>query len=86
MLRAKTRIELLKSEVQEYYWKYNVTPNILELRNLVDIAEIIVNSALARKESRGTHYTVDFPTTQNEIRETLVQKRLGVHLSEIIDN
>jgi L-aspartate oxidase len=84
LLRAKERIKLLKREILEYYWKYTVTPDILELRNLVEVAHLIVNSALARKESRGTHFTSDYPHHQEEIRETLIQKNLGVFFSEVI--
>jgi len=59
LLRAKTRIELLKQEVTQYYWDFHVTRDIIELRNVVEVAELIVISALARKESRGAHYTSD---------------------------
>jgi L-aspartate oxidase len=59
--RAKHRINLLKEEIDEYYGKFHVTSDFLELRNLVNAAELIVNSALLRKESRGLHYTLDYP-------------------------
>ncbi|ORU92958.1 MAG: L-aspartate oxidase [Cycloclasticus sp. symbiont of Poecilosclerida sp. N] len=60
--RAKHRINLLKEEIDEYYGKFHVTSDFLELRNLVNTAELIVNSALLRKESRGLHYTLDYPS------------------------
>jgi L-aspartate oxidase len=61
--RARERIRLLKSEIDEYYASFRVTPDLLELRNLVDVASLIVNSALQRRESRGLHFSRDYPET-----------------------
>lgn len=61
--RAQRRIQLLKEEIDEYYANFIISNNLLELRNLVDVASMIVESALLRKESRGLHYNSDFPTT-----------------------
>jgi L-aspartate oxidase len=61
--RALHRIDLLKSEIDEYYANFRVNRDLLELRNLVDCAELIVRSALMRHESRGLHYSRDFPQT-----------------------
>ena len=59
--RAQTRIQTLKREIHDYYWNFKVEPALLELRNLVLVAEMIITCALQRKESRGLHYTLDFP-------------------------
>ncbi len=61
--RALHRIDLLKHEIDDYYANFRVTRDLLELRNLVECAELIVRSALVRRESRGLHYSRDFPTT-----------------------
>ena len=61
--RAQHRIRLLKEEIDEYYANFRISNNLLELRNLVDVASLIVNSALSRRESRGLHFSRDFPDT-----------------------
>lgn len=71
--RAKRRLDNLRYEVGEYYNDYLVTGDILELRNLVDVADLIVRSALMRKESRGLHYTLDFPEMLETAEDTAIQ-------------
>jgi L-aspartate oxidase len=61
--RALHRIKLLKEEIDEYYRNFRITPDLLELRNLVEVAHLIVKSAMSRHESRGLHYSRDFPDT-----------------------
>jgi len=63
LARAARRIALLKEEIREYYWKHRVTTDLLELRNIADVAELIVACAQFREESRGLHYTIDHPET-----------------------
>ncbi len=70
--RAQHRIALLKEEIDEYYANFRITRDLLELRNLVDVAALIVNSALARKESRGLHYSLDYPDTLAKALPTVI--------------
>ncbi|MDP9140221.1 MAG: L-aspartate oxidase, partial [Pseudomonadota bacterium] len=74
--RALHRIELLKSEIQEYYGNYRISANLIELRNLVTVADLIVRSALSRRESRGLHYTLDFPQTLKQPCPTILPGRI----------
>ncbi|HED13463.1 MAG TPA: L-aspartate oxidase [Gammaproteobacteria bacterium] len=64
--RAQHRINLLKEEVREYYGNFRVSSDLLELRNLLEVAELIVRSASQRKESRGLHYTLDYPESSED--------------------
>lgn len=73
--RAAARIELLKREIQEYYSDFKVDKDLLELRNLVVVADLIVRSALSRKESRGLHYTLDYPHKDDQLAEPTVIKK-----------
>ena len=66
LLRAQTRIQNLQAEIQEYYWDFLVSADLLELRNIATVAEIIIACALQRKESRGLHYNLDFPRPDPE--------------------
>lgn len=74
--RAQHRIRLLKEEIDEYYAHFRITNHLLELRNLVDVASLIVNSALSRHESRGLHFSRDFPTTFPKAIPTVLNPQL----------
>jgi len=75
LARALRRIRNLRKEIREYYFDYLVTPDTLELRNLALVAELIVRSALRRKESRGLHYTLNYPETKRMARNTVLPGR-----------
>lgn len=75
--RARKRIRHLREEIQQYYKEYIITADLIELRNLTDTAELIIRSALQRKESRGLHYMKDFPEPLHQAENTLIQDEPG---------
>ena len=64
--RAMHRVKLLQEEIRDYYSNFKINNNLIELRNLVAVAELIIGSALSRRESRGLHYTLDYPDTESD--------------------
>ncbi len=71
--RAQHRVRLLLDEIDEFYSNYKVSRDLIELRNLAQVAELMILSAMARKESRGLHYTLDYPDLLPEPRDTILQ-------------
>jgi L-aspartate oxidase len=69
---AKKRIEMLKTEINDYYQQYQITPDLIELRNLLTCAELIINSASFRHESRGLHYSLDYKRELPKALPTIV--------------
>jgi L-aspartate oxidase len=73
--RARTRLQLLRGEIREYYWQYKITPDLIELRNVADVAMLIVECARRRKESRGLHYLLDFPKPdEKQLHDTVLTR------------
>jgi len=74
LARAKKRITLLQEEINQYYWDFIITPDLVELRNMALVAELIIDSAMMRKESRGIHYSLDYPDKLPLAQDTLLKK------------
>jgi L-aspartate oxidase len=76
LARARRRMELLNQEIVEYYWNFRITRDLVELRNIALVGELIVRCALERRESRGLHYTIDHPNTSDAwARDTVLSAR-----------
>ena len=84
LARGRRRIELLREEIAEYYWKFRVTRDVLELRNIALVGHLILECARLRKETRGLHYNIDYPETLPEFaHNTLLNKRHGPRASDV---
>lgn len=83
LIRAKHRVKLLRQEIQEFYSHHKVSHDLLELRNLVDVADIIIRCALLRKESRGLHYSLDYPNPLPKAYDTVLTPKYLRELGEI---
>ena len=77
LARAARRLKTLRREIRDYYFRYLVTPDTLELRNLAVCAELIVKCAMRRHESRGLHYTLDYPKMSKRPRQTVIEGYRG---------
>jgi len=77
--RARRRIQIIHDEIEEYYWNFIITSDLVELRNIATVADLIIKSALSRKESRGLHYTLDYPRKddQNFLRDTIFRQGIA---------
>jgi len=79
--RAARRIALLQEEIAEYYWRYFITRDFLELRNIAQVAQLIIECAAFRRESRGLHYTIDHTNLDPKLaRDTALKRGVPAHL------
>ncbi|HET9450782.1 MAG TPA: L-aspartate oxidase [Aggregicoccus sp.] len=78
LMRARRRLDLLREEIRDYYWHFKVTRDVIELRNIADVAYLMVDCASRRKESRGLHFTLDYPNLDdhNWLKDTVVSREL----------
>jgi L-aspartate oxidase len=76
LMRARRRLDLLREEIRDYYWRFKVTRDVIELRNIADVAHVIVECASRRKESRGLHFTLDYPNRDdhNWAKDTVLSR------------
>jgi len=75
--RARERIHIILREIDEFYRRTPVTSELIELRNLATVAELVIRSAQMRKESRGLHYTIDYPKRDDEywLKDTVIKSK-----------
>ena len=80
--RAKNRIRMIRNEIEKYYWDFILTPDLVELRNLASVAEMIIDCALARRESRGLHYNLDYPMADpsSHGRDTVLRRPMKMEI------
>ncbi len=76
LVRALRRVQMIQEEIADYYWDFYITSDLIELRNIATVAELIIRCALKRQESRGLHYTIDYPDTDDVHwkRDTILRK------------
>ncbi|MHA1207068.1 MAG: L-aspartate oxidase [Candidatus Hodarchaeales archaeon] len=84
--RAQQRIRLLQDEINQYYWNFHLTSDLIELRNLADVAQMIIDSGFHRKESRGVHYTVDYPSKHRTVKDTIIRKSVRSDVITSLNN
>jgi len=71
---AQDKIELIEKEINEHYYQYTISNDLLELRNIIHVSKLIIQSAIERKESRGLHYSIDYPKISNKYQKNTVIK------------
>ncbi len=78
LMRARRRLDLLREEIRDFYWRFKVTRDVVELRNIADVGHLIIECATRRKESRGLHYNLDYPNRDdhNWARDTVVSREV----------
>ena len=76
LARARRRIEIITAEIQEYYWNFKVVADLVELRNIATVADLIIQCAMHRKESRGLHYTIEYPEKDDRrwLKDTVLRR------------
>jgi len=76
LARAQRRIEIIQKEIREYYWNFKVSADLIELRNIAMAAELIITCAMHRKESRGLHYTIEYPNRDDSrwLKDTVIRR------------
>ncbi len=77
LVRALRRVQMIQEEITDYYWDFYITSDLIELRNIAVVAELIIRCALERQESRGLHYTIDYPQTDDIHwqQDTIIRKQ-----------
>jgi len=82
---AKIRLKIIEDEVNDYYHHHKIDKDLLELRNIIEISSLIIDSALSRKESRGLHYSIDYPLTKTEYKKnTLIHGKRGDYFMKLV--
>ncbi|MHA1964491.1 MAG: L-aspartate oxidase [Candidatus Thorarchaeota archaeon] len=74
LIRARNRIGFIQKEINQFYWDFKITPDLVELRNIALVAELIIKMARMRRESRGAHYNIDYPDKSEEMVDTIIRK------------
>jgi L-aspartate oxidase len=74
LIRASNRIGFIAKEIAQFYWDFKITPDLVELRNIATVAELVIRMARMRKESRGAHYNIDYPKQSGEAVDTIMRK------------